>query len=73
VPGFDSRQCKIYPVATGMRPTLGLTQPPVQLQPAAIFLEVEWQGHRTDHSLPTSAEVKITWIYSSTPPYVFME
>jgi hypothetical protein len=25
-----------------------------------------------DHSPPTSAEVKKTWIYTSTPPYVFM-
>jgi hypothetical protein len=24
------------------------------------------------HSPPTSAEVKNTWIYTSTPPYVFM-
>jgi hypothetical protein len=27
----------------------------------------------TDHSIPTSAEVKNTWIYTSIPPYVFME
>jgi hypothetical protein len=26
----------------------------------------------TDHSPSTSAEVKNTWIYTSTPPYVFM-
>jgi hypothetical protein len=26
----------------------------------------------TDHSPPTSAEVKKTWIYISTPPYAFM-
>jgi hypothetical protein len=25
-----------------------------------------------DHSPPTSAEVKNAWIYTSTPPYVFM-
>jgi hypothetical protein len=24
------------------------------------------------HSPPASAEVKNTWIYTSTPPYVFM-
>jgi hypothetical protein len=24
-----------------------------------------------DHSPPTSAEVKKTWIYTSTPPYAF--
>jgi hypothetical protein len=25
-----------------------------------------------DHSTPASAEVKKTWIYTSTPPYAFM-
>jgi hypothetical protein len=29
-------------------------------------------GCEADHSLPTSAEVKKMWIYSSTPPYAFM-
>jgi hypothetical protein len=26
----------------------------------------------TDLSLPTTAEVKKKWVYTSTPPYVFM-
>jgi hypothetical protein len=25
-----------------------------------------------DHSPPTSAKVKETWIYTSTPPYIFI-
>jgi hypothetical protein len=29
-------------------------------------------GSAADHSPPTIAEVKKTWIYISTPPYVFM-
>jgi hypothetical protein len=29
-------------------------------------------GREADHSLPTSAEVKNTWIYTSTPQYAFM-
>jgi hypothetical protein len=29
-------------------------------------------GRESDHSPPTSAEVKKTWIYKSTPPYAFM-
>jgi hypothetical protein len=29
-------------------------------------------GDEADHSPPTSAEVKKTWMYTSTPPYVFM-
>jgi hypothetical protein len=29
-------------------------------------------GREADHSPPTSAEVKNTWIYTSTPQHVFM-
>jgi hypothetical protein len=29
-------------------------------------------GREADRSLPTTAEVKNTWIYTSTPPYVFV-
>jgi hypothetical protein len=29
-------------------------------------------GREAHHSSPTSAEVKKTWIYTSTPPYAFM-
>jgi hypothetical protein len=29
-------------------------------------------GREADHSPPTSAEVKKTWVYTSTLPYVFM-
>jgi hypothetical protein len=34
-------------------------------------LEVKQPVYEADHS-PTSDEVKNTWIYISTPPYVFM-
>jgi hypothetical protein len=33
--------------------------------------EIERPGLEADHSPPTSAEAKNTWIYTSTPPYVF--
>jgi hypothetical protein len=36
------------------------------------FPEVKRPGRETDHPLPTSAEVKDIWIYTSSPPYVFM-
>jgi hypothetical protein len=29
-------------------------------------------GHETDYSSIVSAEVKNTWIYTSTPPYVLL-
>jgi hypothetical protein len=34
--------------------------------------EVKQQGREADHSPPTSAKAKKTWIYTSTLPYVFM-
>jgi hypothetical protein len=34
--------------------------------------EIKRQWREADHSSPTSAEVKNTWIYTFTPPYVFM-
>jgi hypothetical protein len=48
------------------RPVLVATQPPIQ------YVQARWPGREADHSLPTSAEVKRTWIYTSTPPYIFM-
>jgi hypothetical protein len=36
------------------------------------FPGVKRPGREADHSPPTSAEVNKMWIYTSTPPYVFM-
>jgi hypothetical protein len=36
------------------------------------FPEGKAPGREADHSLPSSVEVKNAWIYTSTPPYVFM-
>jgi hypothetical protein len=36
------------------------------------FPGVKRQGREGDHSPPTNAEVKKTWIYTSTPPYAFI-
>jgi hypothetical protein len=48
------------------------TQPPIEGVPGALSPGVKWQGREADHSPPTNAEVKKMWIYTSTPPYVFM-
>jgi hypothetical protein len=38
-----------------------------------LFLRgVKRTGREADNSPPTSADVKKTWIYTCTPPYVFM-
>jgi hypothetical protein len=38
----------------------------------AFSVGVKMARHEADHSPPTSFEVKKTWIYTSTPPYIFM-
>jgi hypothetical protein len=38
----------------------------------AFSQEIKRPGREVDHSPPTSAEVKKTWIYTPTPPYAFM-
>jgi len=37
---------------------LGLTEPPIQWVLGALSPGVKLQGHETDHSTPSSAEVK---------------
>jgi hypothetical protein len=51
---------------------LGSTQPPIQRGTGTISLRVKRPGLKAEHSLPTSAEVKKTWTYTSIYPYVFM-
>jgi hypothetical protein len=48
------------------------TQPPIQCVSGALYPGVKRPGREADHSPPTSAEVKKTQIYTSTPPYAFM-
>jgi hypothetical protein len=38
----------------------------------ALSLGVKWPGRETDRSSPSSAEVKNSWSYTSTPQYIFM-
>jgi hypothetical protein len=44
------------------------TQPPIQWVLQALSLEIKRQGRETDHSLPTNAKGKKTWIYTFTSP-----
>jgi hypothetical protein len=37
-----------------------------------FFPGIKWQEREADHLFPISAEVKKTWIYTSTPSYAFM-
>jgi hypothetical protein len=52
---------------TTARPALRPTQPPLQWVPGALSPEGRRPGRETDHSPPSSAEVKNEWSYTSTP------
>jgi hypothetical protein len=54
------------------RPTLGPTQSSIQWVAEFFPSGVKWQGRDADHPSPTSAEVKKTCMYTSSPQYVFM-
>jgi hypothetical protein len=70
--GFDSRRgLWIFLFATASRPALGPTQPPIQWVSGILSPGVKRPRRETDHSPPSSAEVKNTWIFTSTPPYAF--
>jgi hypothetical protein len=58
--------------STSSRPVLGPTQPPVQWETRALSLGVKRPRREADHLPPSSTEVKNTWIYISTSPYVFV-
>jgi hypothetical protein len=50
------------------RPVLGPTQPPIQRVPRPLSLGVKRPGRESDHSPPSSAEVKTAWNYTSNSP-----
>jgi hypothetical protein len=63
---------KIFHFSISSRPALGSTQPPIKMGTGGSFPGVKRQEREADHSSPTSAEDKKKWIYTSTPPCVFM-
>jgi hypothetical protein len=57
--GFESRQeLRIFLFTTASRPALGATPPHIQWVSGALSLGVKRPGRETDHSPPSSAEVK---------------
>jgi hypothetical protein len=59
---------KSFLLFTSSRPVLGPTQPPIQWVSGALSPEIKRPGREINHSPPSSAEVKKTWIYKSAPP-----
>jgi hypothetical protein len=60
---------KIFPFSTSSRKVLGPTEPPFKWVLGAFSPEVKRPERDVDHSPPTSAEFKKTWISTSTPPF----
>jgi hypothetical protein len=63
---------KNFHFSISSRPALGSTQPPTKWVPGALSPGVKQQGREAEQSPPASAKVKKMWIYTSTPPCVFM-
>jgi hypothetical protein len=68
----NSRYGKSFLFSTTSRPTLGPTQPPIQWVPGAPSPGVKRQGRETDHSPPSSAEVKNGGAIPPLPPFAIM-
>jgi hypothetical protein len=63
---------KIFLFSTSSSPVLGPIQPPIQWVTGSLSPEVKWLGREADHLPTTIAEVKNTWIYTSTHMFIFM-
>jgi hypothetical protein len=50
----------------------GFAQTPIQWVPGAHSPGVKRPGREGDHSTPASAEIKKTWVYTSTHSYAFV-
>ena len=53
------------------RLSLQLAQSPIQWKTKAPFTVVKLPCRETDHSFPSSTELKNEWGYTSIPPYAF--
>jgi hypothetical protein len=53
-------------------PFLCAPQPPIHCLPGALSPGMKRPGRETNHSPPYSTEVKNTWSYNFSPPYVYI-
>jgi hypothetical protein len=72
-PGFDFRQRRwFFLIPTASRTAPGLTQSPNQWVPETCSPGAKRPGREADQLLPSIAEVRNAWSYTSSPQYVFM-
>jgi hypothetical protein len=64
---FESQTDNIFLFFMVFKPVLGPTQLPVQWVPGAISQWIKWLGLETEHSPPSSSEVKNGGAISSLP------
>jgi hypothetical protein len=69
---FESREGKRFSLLHIVQTGSGVHPTSYKMGTGGSFPGIKRQGRETDHSPPTSAEVKKMWIYTSTPPYLFM-
>jgi hypothetical protein len=58
--------------AIASMPTLEPNQSPIKQVPGTFTPGVKWPGSEATPSLPSTAEVKNAWSYTSSPQYVFI-
>jgi hypothetical protein len=67
--GFEFRSgLGIFLFTTASRTALVPTQPPMQLVPEVLSLGIKRPGRESDHSPPSSSEVKNAWSYTYILP-----
>jgi hypothetical protein len=69
---FESRQGKKFSLLHIVMTGSGVHPTSYRMGTGGSFPGVKQQRCEADHSPPTIAEVKETWVYISTPPYAFM-
>jgi hypothetical protein len=69
---FESRWGQIFSLLHVVQTGSGVHQTSYAVGTGDLSPGVKQPVREADHSPPTSAEVKKTWVYTSTPPYVFM-
>jgi hypothetical protein len=69
---FESRQGQEFLLLHIIQTNSGVYPNSSPMGTRVLSPGVKRQGREADHSSPTSGEIKKTWMYTSTPSYIFM-